>query len=126
VLQRLNSACDSAHQHAPTWFHDGSAAGPAKTGYGNNWVIAVVVVGPGRKKRADSGHMARAAALAERIRSAREDADITQQQLASRAGVALSTLRKIETGGITEPGYFTILAIVSALGISLPELNPGP
>lgn len=42
--------------------------------------------------------------------------------LASRAGVALSTLRKIETGAITEPGYFTILAILSALGISLPEL----
>src|SRR5580700_5209277 len=29
---------------AAAWFHDGSAAGPAKTGYGNNWVIAAVVV----------------------------------------------------------------------------------
>jgi hypothetical protein len=29
---------------AASWFHDGSAAGPAKTGYGNNWVIAAVVV----------------------------------------------------------------------------------
>ena len=25
---------------AASWFHDGSAPGPAKTGYGNNWVIA--------------------------------------------------------------------------------------
>lgn len=24
---------------AAAWFHDGSAQGPAKTGYGNNWVI---------------------------------------------------------------------------------------
>ena len=29
---------------AASWFHDGSAPGPAKTGYGNNWVIAAIVV----------------------------------------------------------------------------------
>ena len=29
---------------AASWFHDGSAAGPAKTGYGNNWVILAVIV----------------------------------------------------------------------------------
>jgi DDE superfamily endonuclease len=29
---------------AASWFHDCSAPGPAKTGYGNNWVIAAVVV----------------------------------------------------------------------------------
>jgi DDE superfamily endonuclease len=29
---------------AVSWFHDGSVPGPAKTGYGNNWVIAAVVV----------------------------------------------------------------------------------
>ena len=29
---------------AASWFHDGSAAGPDKTGYGNNRVIAAVVV----------------------------------------------------------------------------------
>jgi DDE superfamily endonuclease len=29
---------------AASWFHDGSAKGPAKTGYGNNWVIAGIVV----------------------------------------------------------------------------------
>ena len=29
---------------AASWLHDGSAPGPAKTGYGNNWVIAAVVV----------------------------------------------------------------------------------
>jgi len=29
---------------AASWFHDGSAQGPAKTGYGNNWVIAAIVV----------------------------------------------------------------------------------
>jgi hypothetical protein len=29
---------------AASWFHDGSAQGPAKTGYGNNWVIVAVIV----------------------------------------------------------------------------------
>ncbi|WP_164520514.1 transposase [Specibacter cremeus] len=30
--------------HAASWFHDGSAVGVRKVGYGNNWVIAAIVV----------------------------------------------------------------------------------
>ena len=30
--------------HAASWFHDGSAQGDKKVGYGNNWVIAALVV----------------------------------------------------------------------------------
>lgn len=30
--------------HAAGWFHDGSAAGKAKLGFGNNWVVAAIVV----------------------------------------------------------------------------------
>ncbi|MBK5249057.1 MAG: transposase [Actinomycetales bacterium] len=30
--------------HAASWFHDGSAPGGRKVGYGNNWVIAAIVV----------------------------------------------------------------------------------
>ena len=29
---------------AAGWFHDGSAPGRAKAGYGSNWVIAAVIV----------------------------------------------------------------------------------
>jgi hypothetical protein len=29
---------------AASWFHDGSAPGPAKTGFGNNWVVLGIVV----------------------------------------------------------------------------------
>ena len=29
---------------AASWFHDGAAPGPAKTGYGNNWVVAAIIV----------------------------------------------------------------------------------
>jgi hypothetical protein len=30
--------------HAASWFHDGSAAGNTKLGFGNNWVVAALVV----------------------------------------------------------------------------------
>ena len=30
--------------HAASWFHDGSAVGKTKIGYGNNWVILAIVV----------------------------------------------------------------------------------
>jgi hypothetical protein len=29
---------------AASWFHDGSAPGPAKTGFGNNWVVLGIIV----------------------------------------------------------------------------------
>ena len=32
------------HVWAASWFHDGSAQGPAKTGFGNNWVVLAVCV----------------------------------------------------------------------------------
>jgi hypothetical protein len=30
--------------HAVGWFHDGSAAGQATLGFGNNWVVLAVIV----------------------------------------------------------------------------------
>ena len=39
------------------------------------------------------------------------------------AQVAVSTLRKIESGRVVEPGYFTMLSLADALGIELRELN---
>jgi hypothetical protein len=30
--------------HAAGWFHDGSAAGKVKLGFGNNWVVVAIVV----------------------------------------------------------------------------------
>jgi transcriptional regulator with XRE-family HTH domain len=48
---------------------------------------------------------------------------MTQEQLAAHAQVAVSTLRKIESGRVVEPGYFTVLSLASALGIGLHDLN---
>jgi hypothetical protein len=30
--------------HGAGWFHDGSAAGQAKLGYGNNWIVVAIIV----------------------------------------------------------------------------------
>jgi transcriptional regulator with XRE-family HTH domain len=41
---------------------------------------------------------------------------MSQEQLAGRAQVAVATVRKIEKGVVIEPGYFTVLALMHALG----------
>lgn len=61
--------------------------------------------------------------LSNRLRALREDRGLTQEQLAGRARVAVSTLRKIESGRVVEPGYFTMLSLANALGIDLRELS---
>ncbi|MEV6821006.1 helix-turn-helix domain-containing protein [Nocardiopsis dassonvillei] len=82
-----------------------------------------MTVGQGRRKRAESRYLARASRLAARIRELRMGASLTQEQLAARAEVAVSTVRKIETGQVVEPGYFTIMALIEVLGISPDELE---
>ena len=71
---------------------------------------------PGRRRRADSPYAEQAARLAAWLRDRREQAQLSQQQLAARAELAVATVRKIETGAVIEPGYFTILALQRALG----------
>jgi DNA-binding XRE family transcriptional regulator len=77
----------------------------------------------GRTKREESRFRERAAIMAAKLRSIRVDKGLTQEQLANRAQVAVSTLRKIESGRVVEPGLFTMLSIAAALGVSLRELD---
>ncbi|MGN9805594.1 helix-turn-helix domain-containing protein [Micromonospora sp. L32] len=67
--------------------------------------------------------MGQAQVLARRLRSVRVQKGLTQEQLAVRAQVAVSTLRKIESGRVVEPGYFTMLSIAAALEIEIQELG---
>ena len=76
----------------------------------------------GRRRRAESRYAAQAALLAGQLRERRESAGITQERLAALAGVGIATVRKIETGVVVEPGYFTIMALMEALGISPDEV----
>jgi transcriptional regulator with XRE-family HTH domain len=78
-------------------------------------------VARGRRRRADSRYAAQAARLAGRLLELRVGAGINQELLAAQAGVAISTVRKIETGAVVEPGYFTVMALMRALGASPDE-----
>lgn len=47
--------------------------------------------------------------------------------VAEAAGISVETLRKIETGRIPTPAFFTVVALAGALGVPLEELaEPGP
>jgi transcriptional regulator with XRE-family HTH domain len=71
----------------------------------------------------DSRYAAQAARLARQLRELREGAGITQERLAAQAGVGIATVRKIETGAVVEPGYFTVLALMTVLGTSPGEFG---
>jgi len=43
-------------------------------------------------------------------------------EIAAASGVPAETLRKIETGRIATPAFFTVAALAGALGLSLGEV----
>jgi transcriptional regulator with XRE-family HTH domain len=79
------------------------------------------VTRPGRRKRADSRYTEQAQRLADQLRSLRERAGLSQEQLAVRAAVSVATVSKIETGAVREPGYFTVVAMLSVLKVAAEE-----
>lgn len=60
--------------------------------------------------------------LASWLRARREHLGLSQEQLAARAGVAVATVRNIETCTVVEPGYFTIMALIQALNADSADL----
>jgi transcriptional regulator with XRE-family HTH domain len=61
-------------------------------------------------------------ALGAAIREAREDAGLTQAQLAVRADLAIGTLTRLEAG-TTDPSWSSVRAIAETLGLSLAVLG---
>jgi len=43
-------------------------------------------------------------------------------EVAAVSGVPVETLRKIETGRIATPAFFTVAALAEAVGVPLPEV----
>jgi hypothetical protein len=43
-------------------------------------------------------------------------------EIAAASGVPAETLRKIETGRIATPAFFTVAALAAALGLSLEDI----
>lgn len=58
--------------------------------------------------------------LGEVLRAARGSRSMAE--IATAAGVSTETLRKIETGRIPTPAFFTIVAIAEALGVRIEAL----
>ena len=63
---------------------------------------------------------ARGQRLGAALRQARGDRSMVE--VAARASVPVETLRKIETGRIPTPAFFTVVALADAAGISLGQL----
>ena len=63
--------------------------------------------------------------IGKRVRAARETREITQEELARRAGVPLNRVGRIETGAVTDPHYSTLSRIAGGLGLSVGELLEG-
>lgn len=60
--------------------------------------------------------------LAARIRELRSARKWTRAQLAEASGVPERTLTRLESEGVTQPGFFTVVALAAALTVSLDEL----
>lgn len=58
--------------------------------------------------------------LGKRIKTLRENAHLTQEKLAEKAGISLDYLGKIEVS-INKPGIKTILKLANALDIPIKE-----
>jgi transcriptional regulator with XRE-family HTH domain len=56
--------------------------------------------------------------FAERLKTLRKQAELSQPQLAARSGVAVGTIRQFEYG-LREPTYGTLLKLAAGLGVSL-------
>ena len=54
------------------------------------------------------------------LREARADRSLVE--VAAAAGISAETLRKIETGRIPTPAFFTVSALAGTLGLSLDDL----
>ncbi|HTW98194.1 MAG TPA: helix-turn-helix transcriptional regulator [Acidimicrobiales bacterium] len=67
-----------------------------------------------------AAEVARGQRLGAALRRARGSASIGM--VASKAGISVETLRKIETGRIPTPAFFTVVALARVLGLPLEEL----
>jgi len=61
-------------------------------------------------------------ALAERIRTLREAAGLSQQEVAVKADLSLSLVAKLEQGKKADPRASTLLALAGALAVTPGEL----
>ena len=71
------------------------------------------------------GMTSRPTPLGERIRDLREEAGLSQEQLAAAADVRWATVYRIETGSTANPGWLTVIALATVLDANLEWLAYG-
>ncbi|MEZ4448628.1 MAG: helix-turn-helix transcriptional regulator [Nannocystaceae bacterium] len=62
--------------------------------------------------------------LGQRLRTIREERDLTQHALAKVSGIAADMISRLENGHYTTPGLRTLLRLADALGVGVAELLP--
>ena len=67
--------------------------------------------------------MAKTPSIASRLRTLRESAGLSIQQLAERAGISRQAVQHLETGKRTNPAIDTVRKLAKALGKSLAEFD---
>jgi transcriptional regulator with XRE-family HTH domain len=60
-------------------------------------------------------------ALGLAIKKLREARDLTQEELASQAGMTFGTVSRLESAK-SAPAWATVMQLIDALGVSLPDL----
>jgi transcriptional regulator with XRE-family HTH domain len=60
--------------------------------------------------------------LAERIRTARKDRHLSQEELAYRAGLSIRAYTSLERGEALDPHYSTLVKLANGLGVPIVEL----
>ena len=60
--------------------------------------------------------------LKDRLKELRKAADLTQQALATKAGLSMSAIIHLEAGRIPDPRISTLRAIARVLGVTVDEL----
>lgn len=60
--------------------------------------------------------------IGERVRTLRERAEMSQQELASKAGLSVSIVSQLERGRSADPRISTLRGLAKALNVSVHEL----
>ena len=60
--------------------------------------------------------------VGDRLKKLRRRAMLTQEQLAQKSGVALTTINRIETATVEDPHFSTLRKLARALGVEAREL----
>lgn len=74
------------------------------------------------RPRIDEHQRARAARLGRMLAEAREQHDLSQEQLARTAELSVDTVRSVEQHRIAGPSFFIVAALAGSLDLSLDDI----